>query len=103
MQRIIKCLLLKNDTVLVSEIVEVGSELGEPDCKLIDPYKLVKQGDLYTLESWIDYSAQKEFMLHSDSILTLADPTLEVLSVVSFLFFSILLGLSFLVWLIFLL
>ena len=74
MQKIIKCLLLKNDTVLVSEIVEVGSELGEPDCKLIDPYKLVKQGDLYTLESWIDYSAQKEFMLHSDSILTMVQP-----------------------------
>ena len=74
MQKIIKCLLLKNDTVLVSEIVEVGSELGEPDCKLIDPYKLVRQGDLYTLESWIDYSAQKEFMLHSDSILTMVQP-----------------------------
>ena len=78
MQKIIKCLLLKNDTILVSEIIEVGSELGEPDCKLIDPYKLVRQGDLYTLESWIDYSAQKEFMLHSDSILTLADPTLDI-------------------------
>ena len=74
MQKIIKCLLLKNDTVLVSEIIEVGSELGEPDCKLIDPYKLVRQGDLYTLESWIDYSAQKEFMLHSDSILTMVQP-----------------------------
>ena len=76
MQKIIKCLLLKNDTVLVSEIVEVGSELGEPDCKLIDPYKLVRQGDLYTLESWIDYSAQKEFMLHSDSTVSYTHLTL---------------------------
>ena len=75
MQKIIKCLLLKNDTVLVSEIIEVGSELGEPDCKLIDPYKLVRQGDLYTLESWIDYSAQKEFMLHSDSCLLYTSPS----------------------------
>ena len=76
MQKIIKCLLLKNDTVLVSEIIEVGSELGEPDCKLIDPYKLVRQGDLYTLESWIDYSTQKEFMLHSDSTVSYTHLTL---------------------------
>ena len=78
MQKTIKCLLLKNDTILVSEIVEMGSELGEPDCKLIDPYKLIKHPDSYTLESWIDYSVQKEIMLHSDSILTLVDPTLDI-------------------------
>ena len=40
MDPIIKCLLLKNDIVLISEIVEVGTELGEPDCKLTNPFKL---------------------------------------------------------------
>ena len=80
MDQVIKCLLLKNDIVLITEIVEVGSELGEPDCKLINPYKLQKQSDTYVLEPWIDYTAQNEFMIHSDSILTLVDPTADLLS-----------------------
>ena len=80
MDQIIKCLLLKNDTVLISEIVEVGSELGEPDCKLTNPFKLVNQSDTYVLEPWIDYTNQNEFMIHSDSILTIVDPTADLLS-----------------------
>ena len=80
MDQTIKCLLLKNDIVLISEIVEVGSELGEPDCKLIKPFKLIEQSDSFTLEPWITFSSQEEFMIHSDSILTLVDPTTELLS-----------------------
>ncbi len=80
MDQIIKCLLLKNDTVLISEIVEVGSELGEPDCKLTNPFKLVNQSGIYVLEPWIDYTNQNEFMIHSDSILTIVDPTADLLS-----------------------
>jgi len=80
MEQIIKCLLLKNDTVLISEIVEVGSELGEPDCKLTNPFRLVNQSNTYVLEPWIDYSNQNEFMIHSDSILTIVDPTADLLS-----------------------
>ena len=45
MDPIIKCLLLKNEIVLISEIVEVGTELGEPDCKLTNPFKLNKQSN----------------------------------------------------------
>ena len=30
----IKILLLKNKTVLITEIEEVGADVGEPDCKL---------------------------------------------------------------------
>ena len=43
MEQIVKCLLLKKDIVLISEIVEIGSELGEPDCKLTKPFKLVER------------------------------------------------------------
>jgi hypothetical protein len=64
----------------MSEIVEIGSELGEPDCKLTNPYRLVKNSDSYTLEPWIDFSSQNEFMIHSDSILTIVDPTSDLLS-----------------------
>ena len=80
MDQIIKCLRLKNDTVLISEIVEVGSELGEPDCKLTNPFKLVNQSGTYVLEPWIEYTNQNEFMIHSDSILTIVDPTADLLS-----------------------
>jgi hypothetical protein len=80
MEKQVKCLLLKIDTVLITEIVEVGSELGEPDCKLINPYILKKgiAGDYY-LEPWLDFTNQKELMIHSDSILTIADPTPKII------------------------
>ena len=70
----IKCLLLKNNTVLITEIIEVGSELGEPDCKLINPFKVVDN----KLQPWLDFTDQTELMIHSDSILTIVDPTPEL-------------------------
>jgi len=58
--------------VIISKIEEVGSELGEPDCKLINPF-IVKDNSI--LEPWISsYTIQSEFMIHSDKILTIADP-----------------------------
>lgn len=72
----IKCLLLKVDTVIVSEIIEVGSEIGEPDCKLINPYEIDDEGNL-TL--WPDVTDQREMMIHSDSILTIVDPKPEII------------------------
>ncbi len=70
----IKCLLLKNDTVLITEIIEVGSELGEPDCKLVNPFKVVNN----KLQPWLNFTDQTELMIHSDSILTIVDPTPEL-------------------------
>ena len=81
MEQIVKCLLLKNDTVLITEIVEVGADIGEPDCKLTKPFKLVKAtSDSYILEPWIDFSPQIDYMISSESILTLADPTPDLLA-----------------------
>ena len=34
----IKCVLVNIDNVLISELEEVMSEPGEPDCRLINPY-----------------------------------------------------------------
>ncbi len=80
MEAVIKCLLLKNDLVLISEIIEIGSELGEPDCKLINPYLVKKSisGEYY-LEFWLDFSNSNEFMIHSDSILTICEPKEQLL------------------------
>lgn len=77
MERNVKCLLLKVDTVLITEIVEVGSELGEPDCKLINPYQFFGVDDLLPWKEEI--TNQTEFMIHSDSILTIAEPTPEII------------------------
>ncbi len=82
MDQIVKCLLLKNDLIIISDIVEIAGELGEPDCKLTNPFRMVKQKetDSYTLETWLDFTDQNEIMIHSDSILTLVDPTPDLLS-----------------------
>jgi hypothetical protein len=72
----IKCLLLKVDNVIVSEIIEVGSELGEPDCKLINPYRIDVEGNL---TEWPEVTDQREMMIHSDSILTMVDPKSEII------------------------
>jgi hypothetical protein len=75
MERNVKCLLLKVDTVLITEIIEVGSELGEPDCKLINPYEFF---DAENMKPWPEITNQSELMIHSDSILTIVDPTPEI-------------------------
>ena len=83
----IKCLLLKNGTVLITEIIEVGSELGEPDCKLIDPVilqttddKLTIQEGKVTLTPWLSsFTHDKTFMISSDKIITLAEIAPQIL------------------------
>ena len=75
MERTIKCLLLKTDKVLITEIIEVGSELGEPDCKLVNTFKLNEVDGEFHLEPWLTFTSQNEYMIHSDSILTIVDPT----------------------------
>ena len=62
-----------NNQILITQIEEVSTDLGEPDCKLIEPF-ILNQSDL-SLSPWlVDYSTQNTFMIHSDKILTIADP-----------------------------
>jgi hypothetical protein len=69
----IKILSLLNNLILISQIEEIGADIGEPDCKLINPF-VVKSNQ--TLEPFLsDYTKQNIFMMSSDKILTLADPT----------------------------
>ena len=71
----VKCLLVDIDNVLISEVEEVSSEIGDPDCKLIKPYRFFQDG---RMEPWVKASNQTEFMIRSSDILTIADPTPEV-------------------------
>ena len=46
----IKIIVLMNNKVLVSEIEEVGAEVGEPDCKLTNPVILKTTEEKITVE-----------------------------------------------------
>jgi hypothetical protein len=78
--KIIKCLILKINIILITEIDEVSSDLGEPDCKLTNPFSLYKEiNGEYSLNPWPDITEQKEMMIHSDSILTIVDPKSDLI------------------------
>ncbi len=69
----VKILILTMNQVLISQIEEVTSELGEPDCKLIEPFVICDDG---TLTPWLlEYTNQNDFMISSDKILTIATPS----------------------------
>ena len=68
----VKILILTMNQILISQIDEVTSELGEPDCKLIEPFVICGDG---TLTPWLlEYTNQNDFMISSDKILTIATP-----------------------------
>ena len=83
----IKLVVLMNNKVLVSEIEEVGAEVGEPDCKLINPVVLTTTEDKITVEEgkvvltkWLSsLTKDREFMISSDKILTMSDPAPTIL------------------------
>ena len=69
----IKCVLVDVDTVLISEVVEMDAELGDPNCKLINPYLF---NSIDYMKPWkSEITNQTEFMIRSEDILTIADPT----------------------------
>ena len=61
-----------NQQKLVSQIEEIGADIGQPDCKLTEPFVV---GENNTLSPWlVESTNQNVFMLSSDKILTLIDP-----------------------------
>lgn len=73
----IKVIVIENLT-LIAQIEEVGSELGEPDCKLINPFCV--NPETGTLTPWLsNFTSQSDFMVHSDKILTIAEPNTKLL------------------------
>ena len=68
----IKLIVLTNQQRLVSQIEEIGADIGQPDCKLTEPFIV---GEDNTLSPWlVESTNQSVFMLSSDKILTLVDP-----------------------------
>ena len=59
---------------MISKIEEVQTvEIGDPNCKLVNPYTVKTDG---TLEPFlVDITRDKEIMMGSDKILTIVEPT----------------------------
>ena len=74
MAKIVKIVQLTTNQTLISEIAEIAAVVpGEPDCKLINPF-IVKEDNV--LEPWmLNVTKDDIFMMSSDKILTLVDPT----------------------------
>ena len=73
----IKLIILLNKARLLSQIEEIGADIGQPDCKLTEPFIL---GENNTLSPWlVECTNQSVFMLSSDKILTLIDPKPTIL------------------------
>jgi len=73
----IKLIVLVNQQQLVSQIEEIGADIGQPDCKLTEPFIV---GDNNTLSPWlVDVTSENVFMLSSDKILTLTEPKPTIL------------------------
>lgn len=71
----LKILILKNDAILITEVEEVETELGGPDCRLKNPCQMfVSDATTYQLKKWPVFTDQRELMIHSDSIFTIVDP-----------------------------
>ena len=72
----IQVLCLVNQMILIAEIDEVLADIGQPDCKLINPC-VITDGKL---SKWMsDLTPNKEMFMSSDKILTLVDPTKKLL------------------------
>ena len=77
---VVKCLLVDVDNVLISELEEIMADIGEADCKLINPYRLtIDENENLILSSWPKGTLQKEIMMRSSDILTIAEPTPEII------------------------
>ena len=74
MAKTIKIVTLVSHHLLISEIEEAPAAVpGEPDCRLINPF-IIKEGNV--LEPWLLKVTKDDiFMISSDKILTLSDPT----------------------------
>ena len=63
--------------LLIGEVVEVAAvDIGQPDCKLVNPFVINTESGQTILEPWlIDITRDDVFMISSDKILTLCEPT----------------------------
>ena len=74
----IKVLVLTTtQQLMISEVQEVAAlDIGQPDCKLMNPFCINTQSGQTILEPWLlNITKDDVFMMSSDKILTLCEPT----------------------------
>ena len=79
MEKNIQCILLRDDKVLIGEVQELFGEIGEPDCKIINPYRIVLGINTDTnaterIEPWLTFTNQTEILIRSSDVLTFVEP-----------------------------
>ena len=69
--------LTTTQQLLISEIVEVAAiDIGQPDCKLVNPFVINTESGQTVLDPWLfNITRDDTFMMSSDKILTLCEPT----------------------------
>ena len=74
MAKIVKIVQLTTNQTLISEIAEIAAVVpGEPDCKLLNPFVVKAENVLEP--RLLNVTKDDIFMMSSDKILTLVDPT----------------------------
>ena len=73
----LKVLVLVTQEMIVTQVEEVQSELGGPDCKLTEPFVYDQENEV--LSPWLlNVTTQNTFMISSDKILTLVNPNSKI-------------------------
>ena len=72
MEQEIKIIVLVNGDTLISAVEEVAAlDIGDPNCKMISPYKIVGK----EMSPWLgDLTDDVNIMICSDKILSLVEP-----------------------------
>ena len=78
----IQVLYLTNNLILIAQIDEVLADIGQPDCKLINPCVIHGGSEKeHILTKWMsDLTPNTEMFMSSDKILTLVDPNLRLVN-----------------------
>jgi hypothetical protein len=82
----VQCLLFQNDLVVIAEVIEVMSEIGDPDCKLVKPFRILGRHEApdmtheERIQPWLDFTEQSDIMVRSSDILTFVEPAPQLLA-----------------------
>lgn len=75
-EKVVKAILFENGTYVISQIEEIVAEYGMPNCKLINPCVIGKDG---YLENFPKFCGQEEILMSSDKFLTIYTPSDTIL------------------------
>ena len=69
-------MLLKNQWILAKVVEIEGTQLGDPDCILVEPMII----DGTNLKDWLPFADEKETVVRSSDIITFVEPGKDLLS-----------------------